>query len=144
MREISIVLMLCASLVLCHPQGPNLENKQTLDDLINQIFTQDNSGASPNQSPNSGQNPSNEQIPTPVLVQGGGGVGNGGGGNGGIGGGNGGNGGSQYPPTSSYEQTPQIQPSVPPSNPHPHSSSNANVSLFPYFNFICLFSIEFR
>lgn len=117
MRQITIVLVVCASLALALPQAdvPNLESKQTLDDLINQIFTQDNSGVNPNQqNPNSNPNsnpipnshpPENEyhsvqSPPTPSVIQGGG----------------------------VNQQTPQITPSVPPSNPHPSSHTNVSVS----------------
>lgn len=61
--------MLFASLVVC---------QQDLDELLGQIFTQDNSGINQqNQIPNQNQNPNiNNQaqgtIPTPVIVQGGG------------------------------------------------------------------------
>lgn len=81
MQQIAIVLMVCASIALAHPQGdaPTLESKQTLDDLINQIFTQDNSGVNPNQqnpNTNPNSNPAEEEYhsvnppPTPTIIQG--------------------------------------------------------------------------
>lgn len=65
MREISIILLVCASIALCQ--------QQNLDDLLNQIFTQDNSGITNNNNNNNqGQQPFQNQqgttIPTPVLV----------------------------------------------------------------------------
>lgn len=64
MRKILIILMVCASLALCQ--------QQNLDDLLNQIFTQDNSGiTNNNQAPNQQppfQNQQQTTIPTPVLV----------------------------------------------------------------------------
>lgn len=59
MREIPVILLVCASVALCQ--------QQNLDDLLNQIFTQDNSGVTNNQ----GSPPPTFQettIPTPILV----------------------------------------------------------------------------
>lgn len=117
MREIPIILMLCASIVVCQ--------QQDLDDLLSQIFTQDNSGVNyQNPAPTQNQNvndPNQGAIPTPVLVQGGGDV-------------NGGNfqpqqSNNQFPNSNNqnqgsqqqgngFEQTPSNQPSggFPPSN----------------------------
>lgn len=60
MREISFILLVCASLALCQ--------QQNLDDLLNQIFTQDNSGVT---NQNQGSPPPTFQettIPTPIIV----------------------------------------------------------------------------
>lgn len=72
MREIPAILLICASLAMSQTQN--------LDDLLNQIFTQDNSGiGNQNQGPTPGpvqppfQNQNQGTIPTPVIVQGGGG-----------------------------------------------------------------------
>lgn len=130
MRRIAIVLVVCASLALALPQGdvPNLESKQTLDDLINQIFTQDNSGVNPNQqnpnsnfnpNPNPNPNPPEEEYhsvvpptPTPVIIQGGGGANN----------------------HQTYEKTPSVPtPSVPPSDLHPSSHGNVSISCFQFY-----------
>lgn len=103
MREIPIILLFCASIALCQ--------QQNLDDLLNQIFTQDNSGITNNnnQGPSQIPNQQDTSIPTPVLVQGGGG-------------GNG-NGFNQVPPQNN--QHPQTSPSsnypnrpVNPAGPH--------------------------
>ncbi|XP_055316143.1 uncharacterized protein LOC129575928 [Sitodiplosis mosellana] len=130
MWNIPFLVVLCTSLAFGHPQGttPTLENKQTLDDLINQIFTQDNSGVS-NQNSNQNQNGNGNTypqqqttIPTPVIVQGGGGGGVNGGGNGNY--------------NNQNNQPYQPTPSNPPPY-NPNSNPNANPCSFgecvPYY-----------
>lgn len=76
MREIPVLLMVCmVALGLPQDNSPTLDSKQTLDDLINQIFTQDNSEVN-----SSASNPNTfvdqpSTIPTPTIGQGGGGNG---------------------------------------------------------------------
>lgn len=80
MRQIVVVLVVCASIALCQAQG-------TLDELIDEIFKPDNSGANnPNPAPTqpsnpnpsyngngngNGHTPELSSIPTPVIVEGG-------------------------------------------------------------------------
>lgn len=75
--EIAFILLICASLVLCQQQpqqqgGGGGGGAGTLEELINQIFTPDNSGVN-NNNANPSQNPYTDHstIPTPVIVQGG-------------------------------------------------------------------------
>lgn len=111
MREISIflVVLLASSLVVC---------QQDLEDLINQIFTQDNSGVnnnnnqvtSPPPTPNIVQGGGNQQIPTPNFVQGGG---------------------NQQP---SYEPSPSNQPNIqqPSYEPSPSNQPISNANPCPF------------
>lgn len=80
--EIPFILVICASLVLSQqPQQPQQQGNGgggaaagTLEELINQIFTPDNSGANNNNgNPNENPYPNSDHstIPTPVIVQGG-------------------------------------------------------------------------
>lgn len=115
MREISILLLLCVTLAMSHPQ--QLENKQTLDDLISQIFTQDNSGVNNNDNANQDQNSDQPgSPPTPVIVQG-----------------QGGDDHHQYEPTPSTHTTHDAS-----YNPDPSSNQNvsSNQSILSIFLFL--------